>query len=74
MEAEAQSSNDTRMSDDEPMMVDNQTQTSNQVPEKAPDTTQAPIVEELTKYIPSIKASTYHNPHHQARKRPTRWK
>jgi len=34
MEVEAQSSNDTDTSDDEPLMVDNQTQTSNQVPGK----------------------------------------
>ena len=34
MEAEAQSSNDTDTSDDQPLMVGNQTQTSNQVPEK----------------------------------------
>ena len=34
MEAEAQSSNDTNTSYDETLMVDNQTQTSNQVLEK----------------------------------------
>jgi len=35
IEAEAQSSNDIDTSDDEPLMFDNQTQISNQVPEKA---------------------------------------
>ena len=34
MDAKSQSSNDSNTSDDEPLMVDNQTQTSNQVPQK----------------------------------------
>lgn len=38
METKTQSSNDTDISDDEPLMVDNQTQTSNQVLEEALDT------------------------------------
>ena len=49
MEAEAQSSNNIDTLDGEPLMVDNQTKTSNQVLEKAPDTTQVPIMDELTK-------------------------
>ena len=73
-EKEAQFSNDTDTSDDEPLMVDNQTQTSKQVPTKAPDTTPSPIVEELMKDIPSVKASTYHHPHHPARQQPARRK
>ena len=54
-------------------MVDNQTQTSKQVLAKAPDTTPSPIVEELMKDIPLVKASTYHHPLHPARQQPTRW-
>ena len=37
------------------------------VPQKEPDTTQTPSVEELKKETPSIKASAYHHPHHLAR-------
>ena len=72
-EEEAQISNDTDTSDDEPLMVDNQTQTSKQVPTKEPDTTPSPIMEELMKYITSVKASTYHHPHHPARQQPAGW-
>ena len=72
-EEEAQISNDTDTSDDEPLMVDNQTQTSKQVPTKEPDTTPSPIMEELMKDITSVKASTYHHPHHPARQQPARW-
>ncbi len=112
MEAEAQSSNDTDTSDDEPLMVNNQKQTSKKVPEKqvvskavevenvtstdtsdedsvveviledkkqqqAPqhvlDTNQAPLGGELKKKTSLVKTSSYHHPHHPARKQPTRW-
>ena len=71
-EEEPQFSNDIDTSDDEPLMVESQTQTSKQVLAKAPDTTPSPIVEEL-KDIPSVKASTYHHLHHPARQQPSRW-
>lgn len=69
-------------------MVENQTQTLHQVPKKAPDTTQAPIVEvpektldttqapiveELKKYKSPFKNSTYHHSHYPTRQQPSRW-
>ena len=41
VEEEAQSFNDNEILDDEPLMVDNQTQTSNQVPEKQGESKEA---------------------------------
>ena len=43
MEAEAQSSNDTKTSDDEPLMVEKKTQTSNQVLEKHGESKEAEV-------------------------------
>lgn len=108
-EAEVEDVPGTDISDDEPLMVNNQTKTSNQVAKKqveskeveaenvtsdedsvvevifedkkqqqAPHhvlaTNQAPSCGELKKDTLLINTSTYHHPHHPARKQPTSWK
>jgi len=89
-EVEAEDVIGTDISDDEQLMVDNQTQTeveaeqvtgvdtSNEgsvvetiLEKKTPQ--QAPQQGELKKKTPWVKTSTYHHPHHPARKQPTRW-
>ena len=76
MEAEAEDVPGTDISDDEPMMIDNQKSDEGSVVEvilkdKTPQ--QAPQHDELNKKTPWVKTSTYHHPHHPARKQPTKW-
>jgi len=88
------------ISDDELVMINNQTQTEaeaekvigvdtldegsvveviledktpQQAPQHAPDNSQAPVRGELKKKTQWVETSTYHHPHHPARKQPTRW-
>ena len=87
MEAEAEDVQGTDISDDEPLMIDNQTQTEAEA-EKVTGTSdegavvevilekktsqQAPQQGELKKKTPWVKTSTYRHPHHPARQ-PSRW-
>lgn len=90
MEAEAEDVPGTDLSNDEPLMINNQTQieveeenvkgddTSEEgsvveviLEKKTPQ--QAPQQGELKKNTLWVKTSTYHHPHHPARKQPTRW-
>jgi len=90
MEAEAEDVPRTDISDDEPLMINNQTQTEAEEEKVTGDDTseegsvvevilenktpqQAPQQRELKKKTPWVKTSTYHHPHHPARKQPTRW-
>ena len=80
----------TDILEDEPLMIDNQTQTEAEVEkdtgadtsnegsvvevileDKTPQ--EAPQLGELNKKTPWVKTSTYHHPHHPARKQPTKW-
>ena len=83
MEAEAEDVPGTDISDDEPLMIDNQTQIEVEE-EKVTGTSdegsvvevilekktsqQAPQQGELKKKTPSVKISTYHHPHHPRKK------
>jgi len=76
----------TDISDDEPLMIDNQTQTEAESEKgtSADTSSEGSVVEviledktpqqgELNKKTPWVKTSTYHHPHHPARKQPTKW-
>ena len=83
MEAKAEDVPGTDILDDEPLMIDNQTQTEAKE-EKVTCTSyegsvvevilekktpqQAPQQGELKKKTPWVKTSTYHHPHHPTRK------
>jgi len=85
-EAEVEDVPGSDILDDEPVMIDNQTQTKAEAEKVtgADTSEEGSVVEvilekktpqqgELKKKTPWVKTSTYHHPHHPARKQPTIW-
>jgi len=83
MEAETKDVRGTDISDDEPLMIYNQTQTEAEVEKVRGTLDESSVVEvilekktpqqgELNKKPSWVKTSTYHHPHHPARQ-PSRW-
>jgi len=86
MKVDAEDVPGTDISDDETLMIDNPTQTETEAEkDTGADTSdegsaveviledKTPQQGELNKKTPWVKNSTYHHPHHPARKQPTKW-